>query len=301
MDVIHAKRVHLQRERNGQQIVCVFLDVRKAFDRVWHDGLFVKLNRLSIDNYIVKSVISMYSEMTSYVLHEGCRSKPFLISQGTRQGGVSSPMCYLAYINDLLTTLESSGCGTVIHQLSCCCPTVADDMVLASYTKQGLSNMIEQCYSYSTKWRYEYNAAKCGIIVFNESDEDKLTSCREWKLGSSAINECEKYTHLGIVMNRQFTLKDCVEEACKKLRGTFFGFINSGINKYGLNPLTSISIYKSVVIPRALYGSELWTDISQSDIMKIEVAHRFCLKYIQDLGLQTRTNLMYFLLNMHAI
>ncbi len=112
-----------------------FLDVKKAFDRVWHDGLFVKLHELGIDQYIVKTLMNMYSGMSSYVLHGGFRSQTFLVHQGTRQGGVSSPLCYIMYINELLNLLVSSGYGATIHQLSCCCPTVADDMVLVSYTK----------------------------------------------------------------------------------------------------------------------------------------------------------------------
>ncbi len=161
--------------------------------------------------------------------------------------------------------------------------------------------MIELCYRYSTKWRYEYNVAKCAIIVFHESDEDFITRRRTWKLGSETINECERYVHLGVVFNRKFSLTDCVEESCKKLRGTFFSLVNSGINRHGLNPLTSKTIYNTVVIPRALYGSELWCDLQQRDITRIEVAHRCCLKYMQDLGVRTKTDLVYRLLNMHAI
>ncbi len=112
---------------------------------------------------ILKVLMNMYNGMTSYVLHEGFRSDPFPVMQGTRQGGVSSPLCYLVYVNQLLCELESSGEGSVIHQVSCSCPTVADDMVLVSFTKSGLSSMLERCYQYSRKWRYSYNAAKSGV------------------------------------------------------------------------------------------------------------------------------------------
>ena len=41
--------------------------------------------------------------------------------QGTRQGGKTSPMLYLIYINELINTLEGSGYGL--------CMYVADDMM----------------------------------------------------------------------------------------------------------------------------------------------------------------------------
>ena len=42
--------VHYAKEKNIKLYVC-FLDVIQAFDNVWHDGLFLKLDELGIDLY----------------------------------------------------------------------------------------------------------------------------------------------------------------------------------------------------------------------------------------------------------
>ncbi len=137
--------------------------------------------------------------------------------------------------------------------------------------------------------------------MFNESKNDYITKNRTWHLGPSLIDECECYTHLGIIFNRVFTIKYCIEEACRKLRGTLFSLINCGVNRYGMNPLSSKSLYKSVVLPRALYGSALWNDMTQTDSLLVELAHRFCVNYMQDLGTRTKTRLTYHLLNIQSI
>jgi hypothetical protein len=43
----------------------VFLDVAKAFDTVWIDGLFYKLTLLNFPSYIVHTVLSYLRDRTS--------------------------------------------------------------------------------------------------------------------------------------------------------------------------------------------------------------------------------------------
>ncbi len=174
-----------------------------------------------------------------------------------------------------------------IYQSSVIMPDSRRDMVLASFSKTGLSNLMDMCYQYSQQWRYEFNAAKCAVIVFNESDNDYLTRNRQWHLGRDTVDESRDYTHLGESISSNMSLDINIKEAVRKLKGSFIGIANSGVHEYGLHPLTSMKLYKSVVLPSALYGCELWNKLSVTDLETIERAHKFCIKYIQ--GLPTRT------------
>lgn len=141
------------KENSSKLFVC-FLDVKKAFDHVWHEGLFYKLYHSGISKQIYHLIVNMYTDMYSCVKCQGQRSYWFPVLQGTGQGGVLSPFLYLLYINDLLYQLESSGLGFCIYDINCCCPSVADDMLLGSYSKVGLDKMMNICFGYSVRWRY---------------------------------------------------------------------------------------------------------------------------------------------------
>ena len=180
------------KENNSKVYVC-FLDARQAFDRVWHDGLFLKLYNLNINTEIFKAFYNLYTGLHSKVKYNGHYSKVFSVLQGTRQGGLSSPMLYLIFINDLITELQQSGLGMLIYNYNFSCPTVADDMCLVSFSKTGLENMMHLCYRYACKWRFEYNQAKCAVVVFNESIKDYKSSNRSWKLRHYLVNEASGY------------------------------------------------------------------------------------------------------------
>ena len=70
-----------------------------------------------------------------------------------------------------------------------------------------------------------------------------------------------------------------VDEAITKFGSTFFGIFNSGLHPDGLIPLTLVVIYQTVVLPKALYGCELWNYIQSSTMLRLERAHRECKSY----------------------
>jgi len=54
-------------------------------------------------------------------------------------------LLYLLYINGLISTLEKSGAGICVYNIRVSSPTVADDMLLLSYSVHGLNAMLEIC------------------------------------------------------------------------------------------------------------------------------------------------------------
>ena len=232
----------------------------------------------------------MYKNSTSVVRHNGQFSDPIPVQQGTRQGGVSSPSMYLIFIEDLILELERSGHGFCIAGSNCSSLSVADDMALLSFSKAGLQAMLDICYHYSITWRFRYNPQKCSVIVFNEKKSVFNSQSRQWRLGQDLIPEGVSYNHLGINLNKYLSFQDNIDTSCRKLRSTLLSLVNVGLHPGGLSPLTSFKIYKSVVIPKALYGCEIWPSQSKTKQLQLEQAHRFCIKYIERVPMYSKTD-----------
>ena len=246
---------------NRSQLNIAFLDVRRAFDTVWHVSLFLMLSKFGLKSYILKSIIDLYENMSSCVRNQGHYSSWFDVLQGTRQGGVLSPFLYIVFINELMDKLKCSNQGLCVYGLNCACPTSADDMVLLSLSKVGLNKMVDLCYQYGIENQYFYNHSKCSIIVTGESSYSYKNRNRSWFLGVNAIEEDVEYKHLGILFNKFQNTNTVINEACSKLRSTFLSIINCGIYYGGIHPSSSKTIYKTIVLPKALYGCELWGNI----------------------------------------
>ena len=84
-------------------------------------------------------------------------------------------------------------------------------------------------------------------------------------------------------------VKQNVADSASSIRKLFFGLVSCGFSEMDLHALTLKRIYESFVLPRALYGSELWSNLSQNDIMLLERSHRLCIKTMQNMDRNTRT------------
>ena len=86
----------------------VFLDISKAFDRVWHKGLLYKLKCMGINGNLLKLVESFLSNRYQRVVLSGQASSWAEIRAGVPQGSILGPLFFLIYINDLSENLKST-------------------------------------------------------------------------------------------------------------------------------------------------------------------------------------------------
>ena len=79
----------------------VFLDLSKAFDKVWHEGLLYKLNSNGINGNALHLIKSFLHNRNQRVVLNGQISSWLSIRGGVPQGSVLGPLFFLIYVNDL--------------------------------------------------------------------------------------------------------------------------------------------------------------------------------------------------------
>ena len=79
----------------------MFLDISKVFDKVWHDGLILKVSL----NGISGNLLNLLKDFLQYrkqrvLLLNGQNSSWKGITSGAPQGSILGPLLFMIYIND---------------------------------------------------------------------------------------------------------------------------------------------------------------------------------------------------------
>ena len=77
-------------------------EVRGVFDKVWHEGLLLKLNQNGISGNLLKFFRNSLSCRKQRVVLNGQHSSRDKIIAGVPQGSMLGPLLFLIYINDFL-------------------------------------------------------------------------------------------------------------------------------------------------------------------------------------------------------
>ena len=112
-----------------------FLDCTKAFDRVSHHGLFLKLIERKIPLCILLCLIFWYLNLISQVRWGSDLSHSFLVPLGIKQGGINSPDLFSLYFNGLTELLRQGKIGCYMYKLFLAIILFADDICLLAPTR----------------------------------------------------------------------------------------------------------------------------------------------------------------------
>jgi hypothetical protein len=129
----------------------VFFDISKAFDKVWHKGLLLKLQGAGIQGPLLDWFSNYLSNRRQSVVLPGAKFYWSSIKAGVPQGSILGPLLFLVYINDIAVDLRS------------CVNLFADDTSLylvvdhPIHAAETLQSDINKISLWADKWLVQFN------------------------------------------------------------------------------------------------------------------------------------------------
>ena len=130
--------------------VCVFLDLRKAFDTLDHKILFDKLHRYGFRGPIFSLLSSFLQNRYQFLQVGNHKSSLRSVACGVPQGSVLGPLLFLLYINDLPDVANSN------------ITLFADDTNIFEKVVNGNEDILTETLSKVDNWM-KSNKLKCNL------------------------------------------------------------------------------------------------------------------------------------------
>ena len=241
---------------HGSNVYCSFLDASKAFDRLIHSGLFLKLIERKMPKSFIDILVSWYNGLRCRVKWDGYLGEWFSITAGVRQGGVLSPNFYNIYVDDLIHIMRKSGIGCHISSVFAAAIFYADDMCVLSPSLHGLQKLLNICSSYCVEWDICLNAKKTKNMFFGKNNKINFHPV----LNGIPVDWVSEWKYLGVILKSGSQFSCSVTERVK----SFYRSLNSILRVEGRSDdMVLLQLIETHCIPILTYAIEI-----------VEVTHR---------------------------
>ena len=258
--------VSILRNRIGKWTHCCFIDLRKAYDRVWRNGLWKRLWDEGIRGKMWRVCKKLYENTQSCVQVGNERTDFFDVEVGVRQGCGLSPILFSIFINTLAKEIAQSGIGIEMESEKIAILLYADDIVLITDTAEELKKGMRIATDWGKKWRCSFNQKKSNVIVFGQ----RRILVNDWTLGGKKIEQVNTYKYLGLDMKGNLKWKGLRERLTEKTRRIMTIVWAMGVQAGHLSVKAADIVWKVLVRPIAEYGAEIWGEEKWEEMEKIQ-------------------------------
>ena len=257
------KLFHLHDETKSLDII--YLDFQKAFDKVPHEKLLLKVEALGITGNTARWIASWLHDRKQRVLVNGASSPWLPVASGVPQGSVLGPVLFIIYINDI-----DVGLNNFISKFAD--DTKIGNTIITDEDRIKLQQDLNRIAEWSSNWQMPFNVGKCQVLHVGNSNNRY-----EYEMNGRKINTSNSVKDLGITLSRDLKFSQHCSEAAKKAN-RMLGFIKRNFTFMSSDII--IPLYKSLVRPHLEYSVQFWAPHFSKDIAKLETVQRRATKLI---------------------
>ena len=219
------------------EVRSVFLDISKAFDKVWHKGLIYKIKSMGVSGQLLNLLENYLTNRHQRVLLNGQNSAWAPVLAGVPQGSKLGPLLFLIYINDLPNGLKANA------------KLFANDTSLFAIVedKQESADILNNDLLTISKWAFNWKMLfnpdpkkPAQEVIFSRKKQVQIHPTVN--LNNVEVEKAPYQKHLGIILDEKLNFIQHIDSAISK--------INKGIAvikklRYSLPRKSLITLYKA--------------------------------------------------------
>ncbi|KAK3096098.1 hypothetical protein FSP39_023212 [Pinctada imbricata] len=245
----------------GEQVDCILLDFSKAFDKVPHRRLLMKLHHYGVRGQLHRWIASFLTDRTQCVVLEGQSSSATPVTSGVPQGTVLGPLLFLLFINDLPSSVSSTT------------RLFADDCLLYRSIR-GPQDQVElqkdlvSLQQWEEKWMMTFNPDKCEVLRICRK---RTPLHMDYAIHNQVLNITDSAKYLGLNIHKSLGWDTHIDKITKKANSTM-AFLGRNIRRCPTN--IKAQCYTTLVRPSLEYAASVWNPSKKDSINKLEAVQR---------------------------
>ena len=264
-----------------QEVDCIFLDFKKAFDSVPHQRLLMKMSMYGVKDKVIKWLRSFLIGRGQKVVVNNTESERMNVTSGVPQGSILGPVLFICYINDLPNEVVSK------------VKIFADDTKIYRSIKEdndqiSLQQDLLKLQDWAKTWQMKFHPDKCKLMTINGKESDRKYYMFDDDDEKVYLQKVDSEKDLGVNIDANLTFElqcqEAISKANKMLGIVRRSFMNMDIPMWR-------NLYTSLVRSKLEYAIEVWSPYLKRNIKALEKVQRRATKFIpslQDLPYEER-------------
>ena len=275
IDMIFCARQIMEKAReHNTKVFMLFVDLRKAYDSVPCQALWLVLEKYGIPPLLVRLIQSLHDGMKIEVSVDGATTPVIEVNNGLRQGCTIAPSLFNLYFNLVIEewrrrcqpfgTEVLYKCGgklvgertrrpshVLVTELQ-----IADDAAIVGDSRESIVRAAEQLVEVLSEWGLTMSFPKTKLLVAGAScGEEDLQPIH---IGGETIEAVSSFRYLGSVLESHGEIWMDVEDRVARASRAFGALCRPVFCNGSLSRKTKRMVYHAPVLGVLLYGAETW-------------------------------------------
>ena len=225
---------------SGRDTCAVYTDFSKAFDKVHHSTLLVKLGNFGVHGTLLRLFESYLTDRVQYVVVNGVRSTNVGVTSGVPQGSHLGPLLFSVFLNDIGQCFANSQYSLYADDLKI--SRAIDDINDYVLLQADLLNFASYCICN----RLFVNIDKCHCILFSKRSLN-LQLKADLYLNNVRLKSLSSVKDLGVTLDSKLLFDTHVEITVQKALKNL-GYLLR-VTKDFKNVKSLITLFNSLVRP----------------------------------------------------
>ena len=254
----------------SDEVCIIALDIKGAFDKVWHKGLLAKLGSKGVSGKLLSWLQNYLSDRSIKVVLSGQASETAAINASVPQGSILGPLLFSVFIDDLVDACEND------------LYLFADDSNLSAPIKSGDCNTVEaslnrdlqRMKAWADKWKITFEPSKCKTMVMSRK---RTPSKLNLFFGNYKLTENNTLEILGVTFDSKLVWSKHISTIATRA-GQRLGALRKVANKLDIQGRATV--YKAQVRSVMEYASLSWINATPSNLQQLDNIQKKALKVI---------------------
>lgn len=228
----------------------------------------------NIPRKLIMAIKSLYEEPINTIRGERENQVWFRTMTGVRQGSVLSPLLFILFLDKCLKRIgiRQDRDHTLVY---------ADDAAIITPSVENLQEVLGRCDEVLRGMGMRMNKEKTVVMVISREREEMEVNIEETRL-----KQVKKFNYLGVIIDEQGRLDEELKERIKKFTGNV-SMLYPLLKERGIPREVKVLMYKTILRPILLYGSECWA-LNTIQKNKLEAVEMRVLRIIKGVTLRDR-------------